>query len=354
MRRSRPLVGIVLTVPGRHDTSIGRKYMLKLTRRAVSAGVAISLAMSCALPAFAQSPTLLRMNMVVSNQDKTFPLWQGFAKELEAASNGTLKVEIFPSESLGKTVDVIDAVSRGAPILQDSDPSHLSNYVPDFSTFMAPYLVKKPEDIEKLWTSDTVKAMETKLAEKGLRVVTLVYFGTRHLLSNRVIKTRSDTAGMKIRNAPTKMWNEVSKVLGGNPTNTAWSEAYSALEQGVADGVEAPLSLLYSSKLYETRPDISLTGHLVATTSILMSQKVYDALPDDAKKAIDTVGRAEPAKRIPKIQALETEFRKTLEDKGIKFNDVDKASFLEAAAQVPASFPEWTPGVYEKMAETIK
>ncbi|MCS4243327.1 tripartite ATP-independent transporter DctP family solute receptor [Rhizobium sp. BIGb0125] len=328
--------------------------MLKFTRRVFAASVAASLAMSCALPAFAQSPTLLRMNMVVSNQDKTYPLWQEFAKELEAASNGTLKVEIFPSEALGKTVDMIDTISRGAPVLQDSDPSHLSNYVPDFSTFMAPYLVKKPEDIEKLWNSDTVKDMEAKLSEKGLRVVTLVYFGTRHLLSNREVKARPDTAGMKIRNAPTKMWNEVSKTLGGNPTNTAWSEAYSALEQGVADGVEAPLSLLYSSKLYETRPNISLTGHVVATTSILMSQKVYDSLPDDAKKALDTVGRAESAKRIPKIQALETEFRKTLEDKGIRFNDVDKSSFFEAAAKVPDAFPEWTPGVYDKMNGIIK
>jgi len=255
---------------------------------------------------------------------------------------------------LGKTVDMIDTISLGAPVLQDSDPSHLSNYVPDFSTFMAPYLVKKPEDIEKLWNSDTVKDMEAKLSEKGLRVVTLVYFGTRHLLSNREVKARPDTAGMKIRNAPTKMWNEVSKTLGGNPTNTAWSEAYSALEQGVADGVEAPLSLLYSSKLYETRPNISLTGHVVATTSILMSQKVYDSLPDDAKKALDTVGRAESAKRIPKIQALETEFRKTLEDKGIRFNDVDKSSFFEAAAKVPDAFPEWTPGVYDKMNDIIK
>ena len=154
--------------------------------------------------------------------------------------------------------------------------------------------------------------------------------------------------------SPSSMWNEVSKTLGGNPTNTAWSEAYSALEQGVADGVEAPLSLLYSSKLYETRPNISLTGHVVATTSILMSQKVYDSLPDDAKKALDTVGRAESAKRIPKIQALETEFRKTLEDKGIRFNDVDKSSFFEAAAKVPDAFPEWTPGVYDKMNDIIK
>ncbi|WP_323014788.1 TRAP transporter substrate-binding protein DctP [Devosia sp.] len=328
--------------------------MLKLTRRIAVAGLSAALAMSCALPALAQAPTLLRMNMVVSNQDKTFPLWQEFASELEAASNGTLKVEIFPSEGLGKTVDMIDAISRGAPILQDSDPSHLSNYVPDFAVFMAPYLIKEPSDIEQAWNSDLVKGLEDQLAAKGLHIVTLVYFGTRNLLSDRQVHSRADTAGMKIRNAPTKMWNEVSRVLGGNPTNTAWSEAYSALEQGVADGVESPLSLLYSSKIYETRPYISLTGHLVATTSIIMSQQVYDSLPEDARKALDTVGRAEPAKRVPAIQALEAEFRTTLENEGITFNDVDKTAFIEAAATVPANFPEWSPGLYERMLEAIK
>lgn len=322
---------------------------LDLARAMLRTAVLATSLAAAALPAWAASPTLLRMNMVVSNQDRTFPLWQEFAKELESKSNGTLKVEIFPSEGLGKTVDMIEAISRGAPVLQDGDPSHLANHVPDFSIFMAPYLLKKPEDIEKVWNSPEVAEWERKLQENGLRVVTLVYFGTRHLLSNKQVHSRDDTRGLKLRNAPTKMWNEVSRVLGGNPTNTAWSEAYSALEQGVADGAEAPLALLYSSKLFETRPYISLTGHLVATTAIIMSQKLYDKLPEDARKAIDSVGRAEPARRVPKILAIEEEFRKTLEEHGRSFNDVDRGSFLQAASETPAHFPEWSEGTYDRI-----
>ena len=304
--------------------------------------------------ALAQTPTLLRMNMVVSNQDSHFPLWQEFAKELETASKGTLKVEVMPSETLGKTVDMIQAISRGAPILQDSDPSHLSNYVPDFAVFMHPFLFKKPEDISAAWNSPLGAKLEQQLQQKGLRLVTLVYFGTRHLISDRDVKTRDDTKGMKIRNAPTKMWNEVTKTLGGNPTNTAWSEVYSALSQGVADGAESPLSLLYSAKLYEAKKNISLTGHLVATTSIVMSQKVYDGLPEDAKKALDTVGRAYPAKRAPQILAIEKEFRTKLESSGVKFNEVDKTKFVEASKDVSKAFPEWTPGLYEEVSKAIQ
>lgn len=328
---------------------------VKFRRLALKAGL-IAAALYPGLPgvAYAQSPTLLRMNMVVSNQDAHFPLWQQFAKQLEDASKGTLKVEVLPSETLGKTVDMIQAISRGAPILQDCDPSHLSNYVPDYAVFMHPFLFKKPEDIEKAWRSDLGQKMEADLNKKGLRIVTAVYFGTRHLLSDKEIKSRSDTAGMKLRNAPTKMWNEVSKTLGGNPTNTAWSEVYSALSQGVADGAEAPLSLLYSAKLYEAKKRVSLTGHLVATTTIVMSQKVYDGLPPQAKQALDSVGRAYPAQRAPQILAIEKDFRTKLEGAGTKFNDVDKTAFIEAAKDVSKAFPEWTPGLYDQIAKAIQ
>jgi TRAP-type transport system periplasmic protein len=299
-------------------------------------------------------PVVLKMNMVPSNTDPTYPLWEEFAKELEGASEGTLKVEIYPSETLGKTTDMIETISKGAPVLQDSDPSHLSDYVPDFSVFMHPYLFKKPEDIEKAWKSEEGKRLEQELEAKGLKIVTMVYFGTRHLLSDRAVTTRDDTKDMKIRNAATKMWNEVTKTLGGNPTNTAWTEVYSALSQGVADGAESPLSLLYSSKLFETRDHISLTGHLVATTSVVMSQQVYDSLPEQAKKAIDEVGSAYPAKRATQIQEIEKEYRTKLEEEGVKFNEVEKDAFIEASKNVTNAFPEWTPGLYDKMIQAIE
>jgi TRAP-type C4-dicarboxylate transport system substrate-binding protein len=301
-----------------------------------------------------QKSTLLRMNMFVSNQDPTWPLWQKFAKDIEDESKGTLRVELVPSEGLGTATNMVEAISRGAPVLQDSDPSHVFNYVPDFAIFTAPYVIKKPEDIEKAWNSEFVAKLEKDLQAKGLRFVTMAYFGTRHILTNKQIFKRADTAGLKMRNAPTRMWNEVSKILGGNPTATSFSEAYSALEQGVADTAEAPLGLLHSSGLAGTRRYISLTGHVLVTSSIIMSQKVYDALPPDAQRALDKVGRAYPAQRAQPSLEIEANYRKLLEGRGIVFNEVDKTDFIKAAASVSQAFPEWSPGLYDRMLDAIK
>lgn len=335
-------------------SSLMSRHVQRLSRRGAIIIAAAAMTVASTATAFAQAPTQLRINLVLNNQDAHYPIWERFARDLEAASEGTLKVGLYPSEALGKAVDVIDGISRGAPIMQHSDPSQYGDYAPDYAVFMAPYLFKKPSDIERAWNSDVGRELDAALQKRGLRVVTLGYFGERHLLSNREVRIRADTAGMKIRNAPSKMWNEVSRVLGGNPTNTAWSEAYSALEQGVADAVESPLSLLYSSKLFETRKRISLTGHLVATTGLVMSQQVYDRLPQAAQRALDTVGRAFPGVYEPQSLAIEKAFRERLSAAGILFNEVDRSSFLEAAATVPANFPEWSPGLYERVLEAIR
>ena len=94
-------------------------------------------------------------------------MWQDFGRRIDEASDGTLKVEVFPTETLGKTVDIIEAASRGAPILQESDPSHLYNHVNDFAVFMAPYIFKKPDDIRKAWNSDLVRAGNRSCTPRG-------------------------------------------------------------------------------------------------------------------------------------------------------------------------------------------
>lgn len=303
----------------------------------------------------AQKPTLIRFNFVKSSTDPTFKSWRGFCDAVEKKSNGTLKIEIFPSESLGRTTDVIESITKGAPMWADCDPSHLSDLVPDWAIFMHPYIMNKPEDIDFLWKSDLGQELCAKLEEKGLKLVVIQYFGTRNLITNRLVESRDDTRNLKLRCAPTKMWNEVVKVLGGNVTNTAWSEVYMALSQGVADGAESPFSLLYSAKLYEPCKYIALTGHLIAPTAVVMSKTFFDKLPEEARRAIEEVGASYPTEvMLDEFYAIEADYRKKLEAEGVTVTEVDKAPFREAARDVGKQFPEWTPGLYDRVKAILE
>jgi TRAP-type C4-dicarboxylate transport system substrate-binding protein len=301
-----------------------------------------------------KEPVVLKYNCVKSATDPDFIMWNQAWDKAEGLSNGTLQVERYSSEALGKAVDMLEAASLGNPVIVDCDASHLGTLIPDFTILMHPYLITEPEQIEYLWKSEWGQKISKELEAKGLHLISLVYFGTRHLISDRAVRTRADTKNMLIRCAATKMWNQVALTLGGNPTNTAWSEVYQALSQGVADGAESPVALLYSAKLYEVRKNISLTGHLVATTAQVMSQSVYESLSPEAKAALDKTGLDECKIAIEYVQGQEAEWRQKLEAEGVVFNDVDKTAFIAAAADVSKAFPEWTPGLYNTIMDILK
>ena len=329
---------------------LGKPALNRIAAVCFGASMALSSAAS-----WAQDVTTLKLNLVISATDPVFAYWKDFAKQIEDESQGTLKIEVYPTETLGKTTDMIEAASFGAPILQDSDPSHLSNYVPDYSVFMAPYLFKKPADIPTVWESEIGQRMEADLHKKGLRILTLVYFGTRNLMCNEPVLKREDTKNLKVRNAQTKMWNWVGDVLGGIRVNTAWSEVYTALSQGVADCVESPMNVVYAMKFHELLKQYNLTEHLVAPTSIVMSEKVYESLPEAAQNALDKVGHSYPAVREAQIKAIEQEYRGKLEEAGVTINEnVDKSAFIDFASGVSAQFPEWTPNLYQDISKVIE
>ncbi|MBQ3663599.1 MAG: TRAP transporter substrate-binding protein DctP [Clostridia bacterium] len=296
----------------------------------------------------------LKYNSVKSSTDSTYLDWADFYSGLEKATDGAIKVEMYASEALGPSADILEQAAKGEPVIADTDLAYLANYVPDFAIGNAPYVFKTPEDIEKFWQSDYCKEMEKILEEQyGLHIINITYFGTRNLIANTECHSRADVGKLKIRCAATPMWNEVCRVLGGNAVNTAWSETYSACSQGVADGAESPVSLLYSSKLYEPCPYIMRTEHLVAVTCEVMSAKVYNDMDPELRAKFDEYARGWCDEAIKRVNAAEKDFEAKLVAEGVTFVDIDKTEFIEAAKDTPKNFPDWTPGMYDKIVEFL-
>lgn len=298
-------------------------------------------------------PVNLKFNFVKSSTDPEYTWYDDYFKEISEASGGSVTYDLYPSEALGPTADMLEAASQGEPVVIDCDFSYLANYVPDWAAAMAPYLIQTPEQIEQLWKSDVGQELSAELEKAGLHLIDVHYFGTRNLISKVPVSSRADIGKLKVRCAATAGWNEVVRVLGGNATNTPWSETYQALSSGVADAAESPYALLYSAKLYEPCKYIIKTEHLVASTAIVMSQAVYESLSPEGQKAIDEVGSAYPAKAIELAKSVEQEYIDKLVAEGVQILDIDKTEFIAAAQDTPNYFPEWTPGIYERMQEAI-
>lgn len=295
----------------------------------------------------------LRFNFVKSSTDPEYEWYEQYFSDISEASGGEIQYELYPSEALGGSADVLEMAAQGQAVVQDCDLSYLADYVPGIDAGMAPYLIQEPEQVVKLWKSEVGQEWSDALAEKGLHLIDLHYFGTRNLISDTEVHSREDMADLKIRCAATPMWNEVVRVLGGNATNTAWSETYQALSQGVADAAESPMPLLYSARLYEPCKYLIKTGHLVAATAIVMSEEVYQSLSPEAQEAIDSCADNFANEVVDKVLANEEEYEQMLVDEGVQVIDIDKTEFIEAAQETPEHFPDWPEGIYERVQEAI-
>lgn len=296
----------------------------------------------------AADATVLKVNLTVGTTDPQYQWWQDLAARLETASEGTLKLELFTDQSLGTNDEITVAVAGGGLFINVPDYAGLVDYCADASIYHVPYLIQEPSQIYDLWQSDVGQAIDAEIAQNGIHVISAVYFGTRNVISSKPISSGADFGSIKLRVGTSKMWNFTAECLGANATNTAWSEVYSALSSGVADACESPSTLLYSSKVYEVCKHLIKTEHLVCNSAIIMSEEVYQNLPDVAKSALDTIGKEYAKETVDLVNGVADEYDQKLMDEGVEIVEIDKTPFIEYSQNnVEAAFPEWSENLYQ-------
>ena len=325
-----------------------------LARICAMALVVLSFGVLVAAPASAQEIKLKFAHSLSENE----PFNQAaeyFAKNVEQRTDGRVQVQVFPNNELGTLKDVMAMVRNGSNVLVLTDSGYLADFVPDFGILNGPYLLRQPSDFKKLLASDWYSEIAQKADDAGFKVLAFNwYFGARDILADRPIRTLDDMKGFTMRVPPVQMFIQTFKALGASGVTLAWSEVYSGLQQKVVNGVEAPLPTLYGSKLYENAKIISMTQHFVAYLGVSMNAKVFDNLPEDVQKVL-----MEEAVKAGDYMATLTEERQKaviedLKSKGVEFvTDVDIPAFQKATEKVYSAFPEWTPGLHEKVMKIL-
>jgi C4-dicarboxylate-binding protein DctP len=72
---------------------------------------------------------------------------------------------------------------------------------------------------------------------------------------------------------------EQIRSVGGLPQVMAFSEVYQALQTGVVDGTENPISNLYTQKMHEVQKHLTLTNHGYLGYAVIVNKKFWDGLP---------------------------------------------------------------------------
>lgn len=282
-----------------------------------------------------------------------------WARLLEEKSNGTMKMEVFPSSQLGSKNDLIDQMLAGSAVITLADGAFYADRgVPDFGIVFGPYLFETWDDAWNLIESDWYKEQSEKLEEKGLKILTSNWmYGDRHTLTREPVRTVEDLKGMKIRVPNNIIQIKGFEVLGATPTPMALGEVYTSLQQGTIDGLENPLPVLYNGKFHEVAKYLTLDAHVKNFTTWITGTEFFNTLTEEQQQLlIDTGNEA----GLYNNELQEQVFNETLEklkEEGVEIIEVDQSEFSKAA-EIFYSLPEftsiWSEGLYERVKEAMK
>lgn len=266
-------------------------------RRRALLGVAAALSAS-ALPGLAQSKTVLRISTPAVPDDWHAKMWTVFKDSIEKSAPGEFDVQINLNASLFKQGTEPAAMARGNLELSAISAFDIAKLMPEFSIFTAGYMIRDPEQQQKVFNGPIGAELFKTVSEKmDVMPLATVYLGTRQLNLREVrnVKTPADLKGVKLRMPGTKEWLFLGEALGATATPLAFGEVYLGLKTGTIDGQDNPLPSVRAAKFYEVTKQIVLTSHLVDGIFIAISNKSYNALSAAQKQKVKAAAQAAAA-----------------------------------------------------------
>lgn len=280
--------------------------------------------------AFAQDMTLKLGHL--ANEDNAWHLAAvKFGEELSSLTEGRIAVEVFPNESLGKEIDLINGMQLGTVDMTITGES-LQNWAPMAALLAVPYGYTSLEHMDEVASGDIGQQIIAQVVEKA-QVRPIAYFarGPRNLTSQRPIASPADLDGMKMRVPNVPLFVDVWSALGAAPTPMAFSEVFTSLQSGVIDGQENPLALIRSANFNEVQGYVNQTEHVRSWIYLTMAESTWAKLSaDDQAAVMQAAATAQEYERGLLLGSLAAD-REYLEANGMEFVEVDGAAFQAAA-----------------------
>jgi C4-dicarboxylate-binding protein DctP len=242
--------------------------------------------------AYAQAPIVIKFSHVVATDTPKGQAAERFKQLAEKATNGKVKVELYPNSQLYKDKEELEALQLGA--VQMLAPS-LAKFGPlgvkEFEAFDLPYIFPTKTALYNVTEGEIGKSLLKKLEPKGITGLAYWDNGFKVMSANKPLHTPADFKGLKMRIQSSKVLDAQMRALGANPQVLAFSEVYQALQTGVVDGTENPPSNMYTQKMHEVQKHVTVSNHGYLGYAVIVNKKFWDGLPPDIRGQLEKAMR---------------------------------------------------------------
>ena len=279
---------------------------------------------------------------------------QAFIDTLTELSGGEWTGTQAPAGQLGGERDMIEGLQIGSLDVVITSTGPLGNFVPEVYALDLPFLFRDYDHARKTLDGEIGQELLDKIGENQLVGLAWSENGFRHVTNaQRPVRTPEDLQGLKLRTMENRVHMAAFEGMGAAPTPMAFPELFTALQQGVVDGQENPVTVITASKFWEVQDYVSLTGHVYSPAVVLASPILFDGLSEEERGWFMEAAKASAEATRAEVNRLEEAGVALLRENGMQvITDIDKAPFAELAAE--SSYSVYTDQYGSEMIDRIR
>ncbi|EPJ55907.1 MAG: TRAP dicarboxylate transporter subunit DctP [Osedax symbiont Rs2] len=281
-----------------------------------------------------------------------------FKEQVEAASKGDLKIEIYPSAQLYKDKEVPSAVASGAIEMGVASLARFVGTVPAVDLFYVPFMFPSEQLVQKATApgSSIRQPLDNAILKTGARVLWWqAYGGVALFFKGDPIVNPEDMQGKKVR-VFGKTLGDFTKAVGGAPVVMSGSEQFLAYQRGTVDAGMTGVAAVMPRKLYQVMDNLTVTKHADIEFVVIINDKVWNKLDDKQRDIIAGASRKveiDLRKKMVQIEAdALAESKKNMNV--FELNEQQIAAWKKATSSVVDGYVESSGALGKQLIEAAK
>lgn len=264
---------------------------------------------------------------------------QQFAKDVDEATQGKLKITLHPAGSLYKANEIKRAVQTGQVPAAEFILSGAANENPLYGVDSIPFLTKSYADAYRLYQVAR-PAQEKLLASQGMKLLFSVPWPGQSLYSTKPVQTPADLAGTKMRSF-SPATTRIAQLLKAQPVTIQLTELGQALATNTVNNFLTSSASGVESKLYEQVKYFYPVAAWQPRNATVVNQKAFDSLDKATQDAVLKAAAAAEKRGWETSERLDKEFLKELAAKGMTIAEPSDALKKEFASIGETMTEEW-------------
>ena len=254
-----------------------------------------------------------------------------FAENVEKRTNGQIKIDIFPNNMLGSPPEQAEQVKMGTTDMGLPTQGQFDKWIKAMGVVMLPFAYDDYDHVHRTVDGPAFQWFSQMAEKEGFILLSNWEYGFRNLTNNkRPINTPEDVKGLKVRVPPEMQIGAAFEALGAQTTVIAFPELYMALAQGVADGEDNPVSVIYFMKFYEVQKNLALTRHIYNNMIHTISAKTWAKLTPEQKAIFQEESKKAGAFMRQQIMSQEEDLVAKMQQAGMQVTRPNLALFRGA------------------------